>query len=244
MLHKGQHKRRDFPRRAELQERMDEPCSREVLRACLMDLARVNRWFWGYRPTLDFLNGILGAARARRLHIVDVGCGYGDGLRRIERWAQERGVLVELTGLDFNPDTIAIAAQATPRESKIRWVAADVFDYGMDRPPDITVSSLFTHHLPDDDVVRFVRWMEEHARVGWLVNDLSRAPIPYHLFRWFSRAAGLHPFVQHDGPVSFLRAFVSDDWRRLCIEAGLAERDVEIIGYTPARLCVSRRKMQ
>ena len=40
----------DFSRRAQLTELMDEPCSREQLRACLRDLARVNRWFMGYRP--------------------------------------------------------------------------------------------------------------------------------------------------------------------------------------------------
>jgi len=80
-----------------------------------------------------------------------------------------------------------------------------------------------------------------NAKLGWFINDLSRAPIPYHLFRWFSRAAGLHPFVQHDGPVSFLRAFVPDDWRRLCAAAGLERNAIDIVNYKQARLCVSRR---
>ena len=64
---------------------------------------------------------------------------------------------------------------------------------------------------------------------------MSRAPIPYHLFRMFSRVAGLHPFVQNDGPVSIARAFVPDDWRRLCAAAGLNGHDVEIRSYKPAR---------
>ena len=61
------------------------------------------------------------------------------------------------------------------------------------------------------DVVRFVRWMEQNAEMGWFINDLSRAAVPYHLFRWFAKLAGLHPFVQHDGPVSIARAFVPED---------------------------------
>jgi hypothetical protein len=101
---------------------------------------------------------------------------------------------------------------------------------------------LFTHHLRDEGVVLFVKWMEENAELGWFVNDLSRAPVPYHLFRWFSKAAGLHPFVEHDGPVSFLRAFVADDWRTYCAAAGLAGNEFEILNYKPARLCISRRK--
>jgi SAM-dependent methyltransferase len=234
----------DFGRRAELRELMDEPCSRDVLRACLRDLARVNRWFLGYRPVLDFLERTSWPVGNGPLRILDVGCGYGDCLRRVERWAHERGVAVELTGLDLNPDTIAIAAEAGADGSRIRWVQANVFDYEMPGPAHLVVSSLFTHHLSDEGVVRFLKWMEEHAEVGWMVNDLSRAPIPYHLFRWFSKAVGLHPFVQHDGPVSFLRAFVADDWRKLCAAAGLDRAGVEILSYAPARLCASRRRSQ
>ena len=232
----------DFGKRAELSEMMDGPSTRDVMRACLKDLARVNRWFLGYRPLIEWLEGMQRHATNGPLRILDVGCGYGDGLRRIEQWAARRGVSVELTGLDLNPDTIAIAREATPSGSTIQWVAGDVFEHEMSHPAHLIVSSLFTHHLQDSQVVRFVRWMELHAALGWFVNDLSRTPVPYHLFRWFSIAAGLHPFVQHDGPVSFLRAFVMEDWQRLCSAAGLKDNEIEILNYKPARLCVSRRK--
>ena len=232
----------DFSKRAELTELMDEPCSREEMRACLKDLSRVNRWFLGYRPLLHWLDSLALAKLERAVRIVDVGCGYGDGLRRIESWAQERGVRVNLTGFDLNPDTVAIAEEATANTSRIEWVAADVFSYRSTEPIDIVLSSLFTHHLKEQEIIRFLRWMEENARVGWFVNDLSRAPIPYQLFKAFSRVAGLHRFVQHDGPVSFARAFVAEDWHRMCTAAGLRDDDVVIEGFTPARLCVGRRK--
>jgi hypothetical protein len=84
--------------------------------------------------------------------------------------------------------------------------------------------------------------MEQHARLGWLINDLSRAAIPYHFFRVFAKVARLHPFVQHDGPVSIARSFVPEDWRRMCAAAGLGDRDILIQSFVPARLCVARRK--
>ena len=84
--------------------------------------------------------------------------------------------------------------------------------------------------------------MERHAQLGWFINDLSRAAIPYHLFRVFSRLARLHPFVQHDGPVSIARSFVPEDWRRISSAAGLRDRDVVIEAFTPARLSVGRKK--
>ena len=238
------HKGLDFRHRAQLTELMDEPCSREELRACLKDLARVNRWFLGYRPLLDWLNGMLPARSGEPLHIVDVGCGYGDGLRAIEQWAHAQRIPVELTGLDINPDTIAIAAEASPRASQIRWVSGDIFAYAPEKKAHVVLSSLFTHHLDDGEVVRFLRWMEQYAERGWFINDLSRSAMPYHLFRAFSKLARLHPFVQHDGPVSFRRAFAAEDWRRMCAAAGLKESAVTIRGFRPARLCVGRRKPQ
>ena len=232
----------DFRSRAQLSELMDEPCSREVMRACLRDLARVNRWFLGYRPLLTWLESMRGNFGAEPLRLLDVGCGYGDGLRRVERWGRARGIPLELTGIDLNADSIAIAAEATESTSRIRWIASDVFAYQMSRPAHCIVSSLFTHHLGDHDVVRFVRWMEDHSEIGWLISDLSRAAIPYHFFGWFAKVVRLHPFVQHDGPVSFARAFVADDWRRLCAASGLRDEDTRIFAFKPARLCVSRRK--
>jgi 2-polyprenyl-3-methyl-5-hydroxy-6-metoxy-1,4-benzoquinol methylase len=232
----------DFRHRAHLAELMDEPASRDELRACLRDLARVNRWTLGYRPLLHWLKSMVPARNSHPVHIVDIGCGYGDSLRRIESWASNRRARVELTGLDASRDTIEIAAEAAPRSSNIHWVASDVFAWKPQRPIHIVISSLFTHHLSDADVIRFVQWMELHAALGWFINDLSRHPTPYRLFRVFSKLMGFHPYVQHDGPVSIARSFVPEDWSRICSAAGLGQRDVTIRGYTPGRLCVGRRK--
>ncbi len=227
---------------------MDEPCSREELRACLRDIEKLNRLFLGYRPLLRWLDTLELAPELEPIRIMDVGCGYGDGLRRIDRWAEERGIRMKLTGCDLNPDAVAIAAEASTKASssaaagKVKWIAADIFSLDGREPIDIVVSSQFTHHLSESDIVRFMQWMEEHARVGWFINDLSRAAIPYWLFKAFAKVAGLHRFVQHDGPVSIARAFSREDWKRMCGAAGLNEQDIHIEAFTPARLCVGRSK--
>lgn len=233
----------DFSKRAKLREIMDEPCEREYMRPYLESLARVNGLFMAMRPTVQWLDELRLQRNGEPVRILDVGSGYGDGLRRIERWARERGVRVELTGLDMNPDTTAIAAEATGAGSRIQWVTGDVFAYAPERV-DIVVSSLFTHHLSDEDAVRFVRWMEATSTMGWFINDLSRALAPYWLFKWFARGMRLHPGVQHDGPVSIARAFLAEEWLELCAAAGLSAEDVTIRGWKPARLCVSRRKQR
>ena len=238
------HSAPDFRSRSQLAESMDEPCSRDQLRGCLRDVARINRWTLAYRPVLRWLDDSVDSTQAltEPLRILDVGSGYGDGLRRIEQWAKARRIAVELTGLDLNPDATAIAQEAALASSRIRWVCADIFQFVPPQPIHLVTSSLFTHHLADDGVVRFLHWMERHATLGWFINDLSRAPIPYCSVRAIAKLMRLHPFVQNDAPVSIARSFVPADWQSLCAAAGLEESSVQFLTYKPARLCVARRK--
>ena len=239
-----QHNAPDFSHRSQLDELIDAPCSRNEMRACLRDLAWTNRWTMAYRPQMHWLDTLADelSALADPICILDVACGYGDGLRKIEQWARKRGIAVELTGLELNADATVIAAEATSASSRIRWVTADVFTYVPPHSVHLVISSLFTHHLSEDNIVRLLQWMERHAGLGWFIHDLSRAAIPYYSFQIFSKLARLHPFVQHDGPISIARSFVMEDWQRMCTAAGLKDQDVIIESFAPARLCVSRRK--
>jgi SAM-dependent methyltransferase len=234
----------DLTARSRQDELMDtEPVSFEEFRACLVDLARVNRLTRAHRPTLAFLDRVARARRSTRpIEVLDVGSGYGDMLRAIGAWSRRKGVAVSLTGVDLNRWSSRAAAAATAPDLGIRWATADVFSYDSAAEIDVVVSSLFTHHLPDPLVVSFVRWMEARARLGWFVSDLHRHPVPYHFFRHYAKLARLHRFVQHDGPVSIARAFRAGDWERLVAEAGLDPAAVEVQWRAPFRLTVTRLK--
>ncbi len=233
----------DLARRAapsELPEWMDEPCSYEDFRACLVNLGQVNRLTLSYRPTIAFLNGLLVAGPSQRLRIVDVGSGGGDMLRRIERWAKRRGVEFVLTGIDLNPHAARAAQELTPRESAITWITGDAFAYT--EPVDVVLSSLFTHHLEEAEIVRFLAWSDAVARRGWFVNDLCREVVPYKLFGVLAKTMRWHRFVRHDGPVSFRRSFREEDWERMLGAAGVAAGKVQLARWAPGRLCVERVK--
>jgi SAM-dependent methyltransferase len=204
----------DFSKRAQLTELMDQPCSYQEFHDCLRDLSKVNRSTFAYRPTFHWLEQIIAAYRAEKpLHIVDVGCGYGDWLRRIATWAARRNIAVKLTGIDLNPHTAQAAREAAnDKPGNIEWISGDVFSYHPEQNIDLVISALFTHHLDDDNIVRFLRWMEQNARLGWLINDLHRAAIPYYSFKLLAKCARWHRFVQHDGPVSIRRGFRRADW--------------------------------
>lgn len=231
----------DFSSRAQLSEWMDEPCDYSEFRDCLRDLERVNRMVASYRPTLSWLEQFAEAG-PEPLRIVDVGCGGGDMLRRIESWASERGVAVQLTGIDLNPYAARAAREFTRRGSSIQWVTGDAFSYLPEAPVSIVISSLFTHHLADSEIIRFVAWMEQVAQRGWFINDLHRKAFPYYGFAALAWLMRWHRFVRHDGPVSIRRSFLREDWERYCATAGLQREDVRIEEVRPARLCVGRVK--
>ncbi len=221
---------------------MDQPCSYEELSACLRDIARVNRLTFAERPTLSWLADLAADAPGPALRIVDVGCGYGETLRHIYVWAAERGVPVTLTGIDLNPDAIRAAREATPPTQHIEWIVGDALSDAATGDIDIVISSLLTHHLPNSQIVDFLRWMERTARRGWFIIDLHRKSVPYHLFRLWARFTDWHPFVKNDGPISIRRSFLVEDWRSLCVTAGIPLEAVSIREYRPARLCVGRIK--
>lgn len=230
----------DFSRRSDAAELMDAPCDLATFRGCLEDLAKANALTLTHRPTLAFLDRLRREGRlapGRPARIVDVGSGYGDLLRAVDRWGVKHGLTLDLLGIDLNPWSAMSAREATKPEQPIRWSTIDVFDH--DAPCDVVVSSLFTHHLDDARIVRFLTWMEVHARIGWFINDLNRHPFSYYGFGLLARIMRWHPFVRHDGPVSIARAFSSEDWHALLRQGGLDEV-ARVERRFPFRLCVSR----
>jgi SAM-dependent methyltransferase len=234
----------DFRLRAsprDLPELMDGDCSYGDFRGCLQSLEQINRWLLGYRPTLTWLKRLTHGSRDP-VRIVDVGSGGGDLLRRIASWARSRGIAVQLTGIDLNPHAARAAAECTPKELGIAWLTGNALEYRPEKPPDIIVSSLMAHHLEDEEIVALLRWMETAAQAGWFINDLERSQWSCRMFGWLDRIAGWHRFVRHDGPVSFRRAFLREDWLRLLALAGIPQEAVTVEHWRPGRLCVGRWK--
>jgi SAM-dependent methyltransferase len=236
--------RPDFSRRSEWTELMDaDDTDYETFRACLVDLAKVNRVTLAHGPTLAFLDTLRRSGRLptdRPVTLLDVGSGYGDLIRAIDAWARRHDVQIALTGVDLNPWSAKAARTATDPARPISWATSNIFDHR--DGADIVVSSLFTHHLTDAEVTDFLKWSEAEARIGWFVNDLHRHPFPYYGFALLARVARWHPFVRHDGPVSIARAFQAADWTRLIAAAGFAPGAAKVAWRFPFRLCVSRIK--
>ncbi len=239
----------DFTTRVDppdLPEWMDGDCPYEEFRDCLRELDRVNRWTLGYRPTRLFLKGIAARHYPQRLRVLEVGYGSGTGLRRFGQNAKKLGLAVRLTGIDLHPMAARAAAELTAGyppgtwSGPAAWLTGDALTTPGAQGQDVILSTLVTHHMRDGEIVRFLRWMEATASVGWSINDVRRSARSYRAFALLSRALRWHPSVRHDGLVSIRRGFHKDDWLRLLSEAGIPSGVVRFDQSAPGRLCLSR----
>lgn len=213
-------------------ERMDTDCAGyEDYARCLRDLSRVNVVTRAHGPMLRWLR-----RHARgRFSLLDVACGHGDALRAVRaRFPDAR-----LSGIDLNPWAIRAARAATAPAADIRFLNADAFAYRPEAPFDFIITSQFAHHLTDEEVVRFLAWLEGHAAEGWFIGDLHRHALPYYGFPLLARLAFWHRFVRGDGRISIARGFRPAEWRVLLERAGLGGR-ARVTWHVPFRLCVSR----
>jgi 2-polyprenyl-3-methyl-5-hydroxy-6-metoxy-1,4-benzoquinol methylase len=231
----------DLSVRAELAELMDAPeLDEATYQRCLHDLASVNRVTFTHRPTLRWLAQVTrGLAPGATLSVLDVAYGEGDLLRAIARWAEKRGFVPQLSGIDLNPRSAIAARAATPPGLSIDYRTGDVFDFSPTPLPDYIVTSQFTHHLADPDVIRLLGWLEAHARRGWHIADLHRHAFAYYGFPLLARLMGWHRIVRTDGTISIARAFTRLDWERLLQRAGIP---AQISWHMAFRYSISRLK--
>jgi trans-aconitate methyltransferase len=209
---------------------------------CLNTLQTINRYTLAYRPTLQWLEHMVDGAGSP-VSVLDIGCGGGDMLRRIWSWAKTRNIAVELTGIDLNPWSKEAAERITPRDAPIRFETANLFSLDPSRRADFIVSSLFTHHLCDGELVRFIQWMDGHATRGWFINDLHRHPLPYFFIQYAVRMLASNRMIRHDASVSVARAFTAAEWRQLLKEAGISASRSEIEWFFPFRYGVGCRRV-
>lgn len=210
----------------------------EEFEETLSQLELLNQITGAYAPTLEAIRFFLKKHHQNKkqaLRILDIGCGYGDTLRKIHHWAQSQDLKIELTGIDLNPWAKQAASFVTSKASPIRFITEDIFKLKVTRPYHIIINSLLTHHLTDAELIKMLQWMNHHAAYGWFINDLHRHPAPYFFIKYFVKLLRFNRLIKNDAPLSVARAFVARDWRDLSRRAQLNPQKLKIRWYWPFR---------
>lgn len=231
----------DFNQRSTEPELMDnEPVSFAEFDACLRQLRIINIFTLAYRPTLRWFSHLYKQGQLKDgSTVLDVGSGHGDMLRRLSNWAAARRLRLDLVGVDLNPLSKLSAERVTLQSQGIDFITGNVFSFAPEQKIDYIISSLFTHHLTDEQLVEFIRWMDHRAGLGWFINDLHRHPIPYYFIKSIVRLLSCNRLIRHDAPVSVARAFTVCDLKKLLEAAEIPAHRVSIRWHFPFRYAVT-----
>ena len=207
----------------------------EEYKRFLKEIAFINRYLGDKRALRQTLLDEIERCDLRDFSVLDVGCGSGELLRMIAEFARDSKRTATLTGLDLNP----ISSETTQSESRefdeIVSVQGDALRLPFsDDSFDFAISSLFFHHLTDEQIVVALSEMSRVARRGIVVIDLHRDPVAYVGYKLFCFAFRISELVRHDGSLSIKKGFKPEELRRLGVSSGL---DSSVAGHvSPGRV--------
>ncbi len=225
-----------FKNRSEKPERIDTgDYTPEEFERFLREIRFINRFFGDRRVLRKTLLREIEKKDLREFSVLDVGAGSGELLRAIAEFARETNRDAKVTGLDLNPIS-AVSVAAEGKEFKqINSVRGDALELPFENDSfDYAISSLFVHHLSDEDIVRVLREMDRVARSGIYVIDLHRHPLAYAAYKVFCVTFRISPLVRHDGSLSILKGFKPGELKELGDKAGM--RNLTVEQYLPFRL--------
>ena len=235
---------RNFSNRSTELELMDStPVTFLEFNNCLRHLEWINIFTLAYLPTFFWLKKIISQnSNKTEISIFDIGSGGGDMLRKIWKWTACSKIKFSLTGIDINPWSQQSAQSSTPKTTLIKFETSDIFTLKITQKPNFIISSLFTHHLDNPSLIKFIRWMDSTATQGWFINDLHRHPIPYYFIKWLTFLLPVNRLIKNDAAVSVARAFTVKELRHLIDEAGIERERVKIKWFFPFRYGVTCAK--
>jgi SAM-dependent methyltransferase len=215
---------------------LDEGRHRDALRG----LERINRWSGSARILWPALARLAGETPGRPCRVLDVATGGGDVPRALGRRARRAGVPLTLAGCDVSPIAVAHARhKAAEERAAVTFFALDVLREPLPPGYDAVISSLFLHHLSEEQATALLRRMADAARLV-LVNDLVRSRTGYLLAWVGTRVLSRSPVVHLDGPRSVEGAFTPGEALALAEEAGLT--GATVCRRWPCRFLLSWRR--
>lgn len=225
----------DLTARVREPEIMDDPSlERSEHREALVALSRVNRVS---RTAVRITRELEGMSGDRPLSLLDVGCGGGDAVIEVARWAARRGREIHAVGLDRSAAALEHAREAADRaRADVQFIEGDALNAFPSGPWDLVVVNLFLHHLADEEVVELLSLVGGQAR-SLLAQDLVRDRLGY-LMAWFGMRLLSRSRVGHvDGPLSVRAGFLPDELLTLARRGGL--RSARVRTSWPSRLVLS-----
>jgi 2-polyprenyl-3-methyl-5-hydroxy-6-metoxy-1,4-benzoquinol methylase len=206
----------DTTQRSTAPEMMDDfQMEGEILRDALDKIASINQLLGGNKVTLQGVKSLISdRSNQQTVRITDIGCGNGDMLRALADYALRHDLNFILKGIDANRYTIEHARNLSAAYPHISYCCTDIFDEKSKIDHcDILLCTLTLHHFTDQEIIALLQRFSETASLGFVINDLQRSALAYHLFQALCFVFRLNYMSREDGLVSILRGFKRADLR-------------------------------
>jgi ubiquinone/menaquinone biosynthesis C-methylase UbiE len=205
---------------------------------CISELRFVNRWMGDAHSLKATLLREVETDHLTSFSVLDLGAGSGELLRVTATWARQTNRQFRGVGLELSERMAESILEESERFDEITSVRGDALKLPFAETQfDYVICSLFTHHLLDEQVVQVLREMSRVAKRQIFVIDLHRHPVPYYFYTTLGKLVLHNRLVRHDGALSILRGFKSDELRELAQRADL--QDVRVEHHFPSRLVLS-----
>jgi ubiquinone/menaquinone biosynthesis C-methylase UbiE len=205
---------------------------------CIVELQLVNRWMGDAHSLKGTLFPEIEAQSLRSFSILDVGAGSGELLRVAAAWARQTGRELRAVGLELNERSAESINEESSKFPEISSVRGNALQLPFsDAEFDYVMCSLFTHHFVEEQVVQILQEMSRVAKRRIFVIDLHRHPVAYFFYTTLGKLVLHNRLLRHDGALSILRSFKTDELIELAQRAGL--HDVWIERHFPYRLVLS-----
>jgi 2-polyprenyl-3-methyl-5-hydroxy-6-metoxy-1,4-benzoquinol methylase len=190
----------------------------------MQELNTINTILGGHAITIKGFKQLL--ADRKKITVCEIGCGGGDNLLAILRYCQKKQIEVQLIGIDLKVACIQVAQQNPDLQKHARFIASDYAMVELNHKPDIIFSSLFCHHFNEDQLIKQLKWMRDHATIGFFINDLHRHWLAFYSIKLLTSLFSKSYLVKHDAPLSVLRGFLLSEWKQLLNKAGIISAQI------------------
>ncbi|MDN4166427.1 methyltransferase domain-containing protein [Cytophagales bacterium LB-30] len=209
---------RNLDQRSHEEEIMDDLLFEgEMMDQTLRELDFINQWLGGNAVTLAAFRHFEDRMQvAKEVHVLDVGCGSGEMLRLLTDWAAKRGIRLIGIGIDANPHIVDYARKASEKYPDLQFLDYNIFseEYKNLRT-DIVLSTLFTHHFSEAQLIDYYTTAQKQARWGVITNDLHRNFLAYYSIKWLTAWFSKSEMVKFDAPLSVARGFKKKELSQL-----------------------------
>ena len=218
-------------------EWLDRPeLSQSDRRRGIADLRRVNGLLFGRRPVIASALAALAGSSGRRL-VLDVAAGSGDVGAAIVRASRRHGVDLKIVALDRELSHLLIGREWGEVETAV-VASAEALPF-RDGSFDLSLSSLFFHHLDGAGKVRIADEMMRVGRRGALIVDLIKSRWAALALRVLFPVLGIGRIAREDGLMSIARGWTMEEAR--AFQAGPAGGPVAVERRFPARVSILLR---